>query len=160
MPRSPISLWVFKICSTAASSFWAKRLHFDCVTGYICEPFTSRWPLLCLQHRWLQVPGRHDPAHSFEPALSLRLLYSTHQQETAFRLHILPEGTNEEWHFHDIDLCSNVFVCFVWSACLIIHQWGLLLSQQPFLWGLVYSIFQEGPVKLLYIKVEHAVRIP
>lgn len=63
--------------------------------GHFCQSVSGGRSLFRLQHRRLQVLGRHDSAHSAQPQVALRLLHCPHQQEASLRLHLCPEGEQE-----------------------------------------------------------------
>lgn len=78
--------------STMSSRLITSRL---CLSGHICQSLPGGRSLFRLQHRRLQVSGRHDSAHPTQPPVPLRVLHRPHQQETAFRVHVFPKGKDE-----------------------------------------------------------------
>lgn len=70
-------------------------------TGHICQPVSGGRHVFCLQHRWLQVSGRHDSAHPAQPEVPLCVLHGSHQQETTVCLHLFPEGECDTSKTHE-----------------------------------------------------------
>lgn len=73
------------------------------VTGHICQPFSGGRYVLCLQHWRLQVSGWYDSAYPTQPEIPLCILYCSHQQETAFCLHLFPKGEPNMWRRHEMN---------------------------------------------------------
>ena len=98
--------------------------------GYICDvESTGQWQILHVLRWRLQIPRRHDRAHPAPAPCPIRPLLRPDTEETAFRLHHVPQGSRAMLNANVVHFISEVTIELQGISIPALANLGLFINK-------------------------------